>query len=177
MPSVKEWIAIGAFVAFVLMPICWKFWRGWDRPSAAARAEMKRRKREREIRDAFMREDAKMREQERIAAEMSLSRRKAQAPAPVAKGVLTDAFGSLGESAAAVAPAEPEPVNHAAFEVNEVEDVSDLVSGLDTADVEDSVIPEAAPVAVQIQPSAPAADEVEWTGEDAEDDWSEIGWS
>ena len=95
MPTLKEWIAIGAFVAFVLIPICWRFWRRWDRPSKAAVSEMLRRIRERDIREAFIREDAKLREQQRLEAERELSMRKAQAPPPMEKTALSSAFGSL----------------------------------------------------------------------------------
>ena len=66
MPTIKEWIVIVVVVAFILIPICWKFWKGWDRPSLASLKEMKRRIRERDIREAFIKEDAKLREQERL---------------------------------------------------------------------------------------------------------------
>jgi hypothetical protein len=170
-PSTKEWLAITAFVTFVLMPICWKFWRGWDRPSRAAKTEMARRKHERDIRDAFIIEDAKAREQEHIAAEMALSRRKAQAPTPVAQKVLSNAFGSLGETD------ETPLIVHPDIEIQEVADVSDMVEGLETDEIEESVIPEAAPVAVQIRAESTAADEVEWKPQATDDDWSDIGWS
>ena len=77
MPTVKEWIVIVALVALVLIPICWKFWKRWDRPSLASLLEMKRRIRERDIREAFIKEDAKVREQQRIEAERELAIRKA----------------------------------------------------------------------------------------------------
>ena len=83
MPTIKEWIVIVALVAFVLIPICWKFWLRWDRPSLASILEMKRRIRERDIREAFIKEDAKVREQQRLEAERELALRKAQAPPPV----------------------------------------------------------------------------------------------
>ena len=57
---------------------------------------MLRRIRERDIREAFIREDAKLREQQRLEAERELSMRKAQAPAPVEKSTLASAFGNLG---------------------------------------------------------------------------------
>ena len=79
-----------------LIPICWRFWRRWDRPSKAAVSEMLRRIRERDVREAFIREDAKLREQQRLEAERELSMRKAQAPAPVEKSTLASAFGNLG---------------------------------------------------------------------------------
>jgi type VI protein secretion system component VasK len=96
-PPIKTWIAIGAFVAFILIPICWKFWKGWDRPSRAAKAEMQRRIRERDVRETFLREDAKTRELERAEAQRELSRKKAQAPAPVESSILKRAFDSLDD--------------------------------------------------------------------------------
>ena len=51
-----------------MIPICWKFWKSWDRPSLSSLLEMKRRIRERDIRDTFIKEDAKIREQQRLEA-------------------------------------------------------------------------------------------------------------
>ncbi len=151
MPTVKEWIVIVALVALVLIPICWKFWKRWDRPSLASLLEMKRRIRERDIREAFIKEDAKVREQQRIEAERELAIRKAQAPPPVEKEVLTTI----------VAP---------------VENVDSLVDQLDVEGIAENVIPEAAPVAVQLRAET-NADDVKWDGQQEDDDWSDIGWS
>jgi hypothetical protein len=52
-----------------------------------------------------------------------------------------------------------------------------MVEGLETDEIEESVIPEAAPVAVQIRAESTAADEVEWKPQATDDDWSDIGWS
>ena len=95
MLTTKEWIVSGALVAFVLIPICWKFWRKWDRPSLASIFEMKRRIRERDIREAFIEEDAKIREQQRLEAARELAVRKAQAPPPVEKTVLNSALSLI----------------------------------------------------------------------------------
>ena len=66
-----------------MIPICWKFWKSWDRPSLSSLLEMKRRIRERDIRDTFIKEDAKIREQQRLEAAREIAYRKAQAPPPV----------------------------------------------------------------------------------------------
>ena len=177
MPTIKEWIVIVAFVAFVLIPICWKFWKRWDRPSLASILEMKRRIRERDIREAFIKEDAKVREQQRIEAERELSLRKAQAPPPVEKTVLTSAFGTLGVTdSTGTAVLEGAVTESKATIVTPVENVDSLVDQLDIGDIAEDVIPEAAPVAVQLRGET-GPDEVKWDAQQEEDDWSDIGWS
>jgi len=175
-PSLKEWIAIGAFVAFVLIPICWRFWRRWDRPSKAAVTEMLRRIRERDIREAFIREDAKLREQQRLEAERELSMRKAQAPPPMEKTTLSLAFGSLGSvDSTGTEVLENNPQPSSASIVAPVENVDQLVDSLDIDDILEDVIPEAAPVAVQIHQEPSATDDSSATAED-DDEWSEVDW-
>lgn len=177
MPTLKEWILIGAFVAFVLIPVCWKFWKGWDRPSLSSLLEMKRRIRERDLRDAFIEEDAKIREQHRLEAERELALRKAQAPPPVEKSVLTSAFGNLGatdSTGTAVLEGSTPQVDHTT--VMSVENVDDLVDSLDIEDIAENVVPETAPVAVQLQGDA-GADEIKWDPTQEGDDWPDIGWT
>ena len=176
-PTIKEWIAISAFVALVLIPICWKFWKGWDRPSLSALLEMKRRIRERDLRDAFIKEDAKIREQHRLEAERELALRKAQAPPPVEKTVLASAFGNLGATdSTGTAVLEGSVSQGGADPIMPVENVDDLVDSLDTDDIDANVVPEAAPVAVQLHREADA-DEIKWDGLKEDDDWPEIGWT
>ena len=47
---------------------------------------------------------------------------------------------------------------------------------LDGGDIVENVIPEAAPVAVQLRGET-GPDEVKWDAQQEEDDWSDIGWS
>ena len=192
-PTAKEWIAIGAFVAFVLIPICWKFWKGWDRPSRAAKIEMKRRIRERDIRDHFIREDAKAREQQRLEAQRELSLRKVQAPPPIPVSALSGAFGSLGESPSetsttdntGTAVLEESVGTRQDFNVDSDVDLSKLVDSLDTDEIaDDAVIPDAAPVAVQLRGAMDSTNKgeagvenIEWAHQDPEDDWAGIGWT
>ena len=192
-PTAKEWIAIGALVAFVLIPICWKFWKGWDRPSRAAKIEMKRRIRERDIRDEFIREDAKAREQQRLEAQRELSLRKAQAPPPIPVSALSGAFGSLGESPSetsttdntGTAVLEESVGTRQDFNVDSDVDLSKLVDSLDTDEIaDDAVIPDAAPVAVQLRGAMDSTNKgeagvenIEWGHQDPEDDWAGIGWT
>jgi|TARA_B100001540_G_C15669021_1_gene579242 hypothetical protein len=176
-PSLKEWIAIGAFVAFVLIPICWRFWRRWDRPSKAAVSEMLRRIRERDIREAFIREDAKLREQQRLEAERELSMRKAQAPAPVEKSTLASAFGNLGavdSTGTAVLESSPTPPPQTL--VAPVENVDQLVDSLEIDDILEDVIPEAAPVAVQIHQESITDEDDSWVAQEGDDEWSGVDW-
>jgi hypothetical protein len=174
--TTKEWIVSGAIVAFVLIPICWKFWKGWDRPSLASLFEMKRRIRERDIREAFIEEDAKVREQQRLEAARELSLRKAQAPSPTGKKVLTSAFSNLGTTdstgTAILAGSTPQYTENM---ITPVENVGVLVESLETDDLAEDVIPEAAPVAVQLRGDA-GADEVKWVAQE-DDDWADIEWS
>ena len=176
MLTTKEWIVSGALVAFVLIPICWKFWKKWDRPSLASIFEMKRRIRERDIREAFIEEDAKVREQQRLEAARELAIRKAQAPPPVEKTVLNSAFSNLGntDSTGTAVLAESTPQNTANV-ITPVENVGALVDSLETDGIAEDVIPEAAPVAVQLHRDA-GADEVKW-GPQEDDDWADIEWS
>ena len=176
MPTLKEWIAIGAFVAFVLIPICWRFWRRWDRPSKAAVSEMLRRIRERDIREAFIREDAKLREQQRLEAERELSMRKAQAPPPMEKTALSSAFGSLSSvDSTGTEVLENNPQPSADSIVTPVENVDEQVDSLDIDDILEDVIPEAAPVAVQIH-QEPSATDDSWATVEEDDEWSEVDW-
>ena len=176
MPTLKEWILIAAFVAFVLIPICWKFWLGWDRPSLSSLLEMKRRIRERDLRDAFIEEDAKIREQHRLEAERELTLRKAQAPPPVGKRVLASAFGNLDTTdSTGTAVLEGSQAQEDEYVIMPVENVDDLVERLDTEDIAENVIPEATPVAAQLHGDA-GADEAKWDPSQEEDDWPEIGW-
>ena len=79
------WAVIAALVA---IPLCYYFWRRWDRPSPAAKAEQERRLKERDTREAFQREEAKARENERQQALVQLQeRKKISAIAPSSEAV------------------------------------------------------------------------------------------
>ncbi len=159
-----------------MIPICWKFWKRWDRPSLAAIFEMKRRIRERDMRDAFIEEDAKIREQHRLEAARELALRKAQAPPPVEKTVLASAFGNLGATdSTGTAVLEGSVTQEIAKPTTPVGNVDDLVDSLDTEGITEIAFPEAAPVAVQLH-GDPGADEIKWDAIKEGDDWPEIGW-
>tara|TARA_B100001996_G_scaffold241166_1_gene186484 strand:- start:789 stop:1313 length:525 start_codon:yes stop_codon:yes gene_type:complete len=174
MPTTKEWIIIVSVVALVMIPICWRFWKGWDRPSLASIREMKRRITERDTREAFIREEAKVREHERLEAAQELARKKAQAPLPVEKERLFSAFGSLG----AIDSTNTEVLENSPQEVVKkisipVSNVDSLVDSLDIEDIDDTVIPEASPVAIQLRGNAESRATKE---SDDDDEWSEVDW-
>ncbi len=86
------WAIISALVA---IPLCYHFWRRWDRPTREAKAEQERRLRERETREAFAREEAKVREHERQQAMVELQeRKKIEAMAP-SSAAMSYALSSL----------------------------------------------------------------------------------
>ena len=160
-----------------MIPICWKFWKSWDRPSLSSLLEMKRRIRERDIRDTFIKEDAKIREQQRLEAAREIAYRKAQAPPPVEKTVLASAFGNLGETdATGTAVLEGSVAQQSQTVVESVENVDALVDSLDTDDISDDVIPESTPVAVQLHGET-ESDAIKWDAPSDGDDWPGIGWT
>jgi hypothetical protein len=176
-PTIKEWIVIVVLVALVLIPICWKFWMGWDRPSLRSILEMKRRIRERDIREAFIEEDAKIREEHRLEAARELSLRKAQASAPIEKSLLNSAFGNLGVTdSTGTAILGGSVVQPDEAIVTPIENVGALVDSLDIEDIADDIIPEAAPVAVQLHADS-GVDDIKWDASQDEDDWEYIEWS
>ncbi|MDP7312999.1 MAG: hypothetical protein QF831_06135 [Candidatus Thalassarchaeaceae archaeon] len=71
--EVTMWAVVAALVA---IPLCYYFWRRWDRPSVEAKAEQEFRLKERETREIFQREEAKAREHERQQALVQLRERK-----------------------------------------------------------------------------------------------------
>ena len=138
---------------------------------------MKRRIRERDIREAFIEEDAKIREQHRLEAARELSLRKAQAPPPVEKTVLNSAFGNLGVTdATGTAVLEGSVVQSNEMLVTPVANVGVLVDSLDIDGIADDIIPEAVPVAVQLHGDT-EADDIKWDAGQEDDDWADIEWS
>ncbi len=200
MPSVREWVAISGVIALVLIPICWYFWKKFDLPSPLARLEMSRRRRERDVREAFQREEAKLLEIQRVEAQMELSRKKAQAPAPVEKGELYSAFGNLSgeEQAPSTIQATGPETDSTGTEVMdgstdvrrddsiefEASEVSALVDSLDDSAISDGGEAQSdAPKIMQFQSSSndesdtKAADSVDWSDpSDEPDDWKEVNW-
>lgn len=86
------WAIVSALVA---IPLCYHFWRRWDRPTREAKAEQERRLHERETREAFAREETKVREHERQQAMIQLQeKKKIEAMAP-SSAAMSFALSSL----------------------------------------------------------------------------------
>ena len=64
----RGWIAVGAWLSLILVPVFHYYWKRWDRPSKAAQEEMARRKHELEVKRAFELEDMKLRAEEAAQA-------------------------------------------------------------------------------------------------------------
>jgi hypothetical protein len=92
MSEVTAWAVLAALVA---LPLCYYFWKRWDRPSRAAKREQDRRLKEREVRQIFLKEEAKMREAERGQALVSIEERKKSDAMPPSTETLTMAISSL----------------------------------------------------------------------------------
>lgn len=86
------WTVLAALVA---LPLCYYFWKRWDRPSRAAKREQERRFEEREVRQIFQKEEAKMREAERGQALVALEERKKHDAMPPTTETLSMAISSL----------------------------------------------------------------------------------
>ncbi len=128
------------------------------------------------MREAFIAEDAKQREQQRLEAERELAVRKAQAPPPVEKSVLNSAFATLGKiDSTGTDVLESNPVGDAANIVEPVENVDALVDSLDTMGIDEDVIPESTPVAVQLHGDA-GSEEASLDTSEKEEYWSEVEW-
>ena len=88
----------GIIVALVAIPLCYYFWRRWDRPTREAKAEQERRLQERETREAFAREEAKVREHERQQAMVELQERKKIEAMSPSRAAMSFALSSLDGS-------------------------------------------------------------------------------
>lgn len=93
--EVTMWAIIGALVA---IPLCYYFWRRWDRPTREAKAEQERRLQERETREAFAREEVKVREHEHQQAMIQLQERKKIEAMSPSNAAMTFALSSLDGS-------------------------------------------------------------------------------
>lgn len=200
MPSLREWVVIAGLIALVLIPICWYFWKKFDLPSLLARKEIARRKHERDVLEAFQKEEAKLLEIQRNEAQMELSRRKAIAPPPASLGELSTAFGNLSGESQATSPTQTASsatdstgteVLEGSSEVRrdegvktDISEVTELVNSLDDSDISvGGDLPSDSPVMMQLQgrpiddDQKPAADSVDWSEpSDEPDDWKEVNW-
>tara|TARA_Y100001968_G_C19435164_1_gene759227 strand:+ start:252 stop:776 length:525 start_codon:yes stop_codon:yes gene_type:complete len=171
--SPRGWVAVGAWLSLILVPVFHYYWKRWDRPSKAAQEEMARRKHELEVKRAFELEDMKLRAEEAAQAKMELAQRKRTAPPPVDSEVLQDAWSQLG-----VQPMEEKEVT----EPDEV-DIPKIKEMLETLpEVEEEfVTPDSGPVLVELPKNTPIDEKPEQIEDEVEpapdlDSWDETNW-
>jgi hypothetical protein len=94
MAEATGWAVLAALVA---IPLCYYFWKRWDRPTSAAKREQERRLEEREVRLIFLKEEAKSREAERGQSLVSLEQRKKHDAMPPSTETLSMALSSIDD--------------------------------------------------------------------------------
>ena len=95
MAALKVLVGWAILIGLISLPFLYAFWRSWDRPSRAALDEQDRRIEERDTRDAFIREETKLREQEHLMALAAVRERRTFAyDAPTKEGI-KDVFSVL----------------------------------------------------------------------------------
>ena len=95
MAEMRVIVGWGVIIGLLSLPFLYSFWKSWDRPSRAALEEQERRVEERDIRDAFIREEAKQREQEHLTALAAVRERRSFAYDSPTKEGIKDVFSVL----------------------------------------------------------------------------------
>ena len=93
------------------------------------------------------------------------------------KSTLASAFGNLGavdSTGTAVLESSPAPPPQTL--VAPVENVDQLVDSLEIDDILEDVIPEAAPVAVQIHQESITDEDDSWVAQEGDNEWSGVDW-
>ena len=160
--SPRGWIAVGAWLSLILVPVFHYYWKRWDRPSKAALDEMARRKHELEVKRAFELEDMKLRAEEAVQAKLEMEQRKRTVPPQVDSEVLQDAWGQLGIELKEEPVSEPDEV-----------DIPKIK--------EEFVIPETGPILVELPKNTPIDEEPEQVVDELEpapdlESWNETDW-
>ncbi len=142
----------GIIVALVSIPLCYYYWRRWDRPSRAAKAEMQRRLSERETRKAFAREDAKAREHERIQALSQLNERRQSNIPPPSSEQLTDALTSLNQHNSIDNSSSTNDIVRTEEEISQLESIPETIKvpDIESDDIESEVILDEGPISLKI---------------------------
>ncbi|MDP6325606.1 MAG: hypothetical protein QGI36_00745 [Candidatus Thalassarchaeaceae archaeon] len=170
---------LGVILALVAIPLCYYFWRRWDRPSAAAKAEQDRRLKEREIREVFQREEAKAREHERQQSLVQLRERKRNnSVAPSSEAVSfalsnLDSIGASNNEVVVVAGAE-----RSEEEILLLEQIPETVAVPDIEPVESvpDIIEDEGPVSLQVGIMIPEEVKLEKGPVSLEDDFEWPEW-
>ncbi|RCH72885.1 MAG: hypothetical protein DBX05_06355 [Candidatus Poseidoniales archaeon] len=166
----RQWVGIAALISLILVPILYYFWRLWDRPSAAAKEEMDRRKKEHDVRFAFEMEEMKLREEEARQAALEIQLRRRKGPEPIATSTVSAAFGQLGVNTELPQPMSvsdahmaTEPEENLPIEMPDDADIPQIEAMLESLpEVENEFIPpELGPIAIEIpKDSLSVAEEV-----------------
>ena len=117
--SPRGWIAVGAWLSLILVPVFHYYWKRWDRPSKAALDEMARRKHELEVKRAFELEDMKLRAEEAAQAKLEMEQRKRTVPPQIDSEVLHDAWNQLGIQLKEEPVSEPDEVDLSLIHISE----------------------------------------------------------
>jgi hypothetical protein len=176
MAALKVLVGWAILIGLISLPFLYAFWRSWDRPSRAALDEQDRRIEERDTRDAFIREETKLREQEHLMALAAVRERRTFAyDAPTKEGI-KDVFSVL--SGEKVRRTEHELTIE---QIAELETIPESVSVPDiAASPEDELSKDVrvtpVPLGIELPPGVAGAQrerkESSWAA-DAEFDWPE----
>ncbi|MBT4059258.1 MAG: hypothetical protein HOE69_03005 [Euryarchaeota archaeon] len=125
-------------VALIAIPLLYYFWRRWDRPSRAAKAEQDRRLQERETREVFQKEEAKVREHERQQALVQLQERKKVDALSPSKAAMDFALSSLdNKQGASITQAENgESVDEVTRSQEEIDLLEQIPESIEVPDIE-----------------------------------------
>ena len=170
--SPRGWIAIGAWLSLILVPVLHYYWKRWDRPSKAALDEMARRKHELEVKRAFELEDMKLRAEEANQAKLEMEQRKRTVPPQVDSEVLQDAWGQLGIKLNEESASEPDEL--------EIPKIKEMLESLPEVD-EEFVTPETGPILVELPKNTPIDEEPKLVKDELEpapdmESWNETDW-
>ncbi len=178
--ELSEATKLGIVAALVAIPFCYYYWRRWDRPTKAARAEQERRLKERETREIFHREEEKLREHERQQALVELQYRKRESAMAPSSEVMSSAFSNLDSSG--IIP-HSHQISSSSAQRSE-EDISQLESIPETIQVPDiegdesvtDIIEDEGPVPLKVGIEIPEAVKTEVKPVTIEDDFEWPEW-
>tara|TARA_B100000614_G_C14469415_1_gene461873 strand:+ start:462 stop:983 length:522 start_codon:yes stop_codon:yes gene_type:complete len=170
--SPRGWIAVGAWLSLILVPVFHYYWKRWDRPSKAAQEEMARRKHELQVKRAFELEDMKLRAEEAAQAKLEMEQRKRTVPQQVDVEILQNALGQLEIGL------NEEPVR----ELGRVDipKIKEMIESLPEVD-EEFVTPETGPILVELPKNTPIDEEPDQVVYELEpapnlESWDETDW-
>ena len=170
--------------ALVAIPLCYYFWRRWDRPTRDAKAEQERRLKERETREAFAREEVKARDHEHQQAMAQLQERKkieAMSPSSAAMSyALSSLEGSKPSEGEVTSEGPIRGVNEVQRSEEEVALLEQIPQSVEVPDIEDDesvsdILEDEGPVTLKVSISLPEEVKPKATSEEIGDyiEWPE----